>query len=55
MELIFDHSLGKQEHQDLVICRPMAMVDVDEEHEAVDHQVEEEKVDMVLSTAKVDQ
>ena len=36
MELIFDHTLGKQEHQDLVICRPMAIVDVDEEHEALD-------------------
>jgi len=36
MELIFDHTLGKQEHQDLVICRPMAMVDPDEEHEALD-------------------
>ena len=35
MELIFDHTLGKQEHQDLVICRPMAIVDVDEEHEAL--------------------
>jgi hypothetical protein len=31
MELIFDHTLGKQEHQDLVICRPMAIVDTDEE------------------------
>ena len=36
MELIFDHSLGKQEHQDLVICRPMAIVDPDEEHEALE-------------------
>ena len=36
MELIFDHTLGKQEHQDLVICRPMAIVDQDEEHEALD-------------------
>jgi len=36
MELIFDHSLGKQEHQDLVICRPMAIVDPDEEAEAID-------------------
>ena len=36
MELIFDHTLGKQEHQDLVICRPMAIVDIDEEHEALD-------------------
>ena len=36
MELIFDHSLGKQEQQDLVICRPMAIVDRDEEVEALD-------------------
>jgi len=36
MELLFDHTLGKQEHQDLVICKPMAIVDQDEEHEALD-------------------
>jgi len=36
MELIFDHSLGKQEHTDVVLCRPMAMVDSDEEHEALE-------------------
>ena len=36
MELLFDHTLGKQEHQDLVICRPMAIVDSDEEHEALE-------------------
>ena len=36
MELIFDHTLGKQEQQDLVICRPMAIVDEDEEAEALD-------------------
>ena len=36
MELIFDHTLGKQEQQDLVICKPMAMVDQDEESEALD-------------------
>ena len=36
MELIFDHSLGKQEHQDLVVCRPMAIVEPDEEHEALE-------------------
>ena len=36
MELIFDHSLGKQEQQDLVVCRPMAMVDQDEEADAID-------------------
>ena len=36
MELLFDHTLGKQEQQDLVICRPMAIVDRDEEAEAID-------------------
>ena len=36
MELLFDHTLGKQEQQDLVICRPMAIVDQDEEVEALD-------------------
>ena len=36
MELLFDHTLGKQEQQDLVICRPMAIVDQDEEAEAID-------------------
>ncbi len=36
MELLFDHTLGKQEQQDLVICRPMAVVDRDEEAEALD-------------------
>ena len=36
MELIFDHTLGKQEQQDLVICRPMARLEGDEEHEALD-------------------
>ena len=36
MELIFDHTLGKQEHTDVVLCRPMAIVDSDEEHEALD-------------------
>ena len=36
MELLFDHTLGKQEQQDLVICRPMAIVDPDEEAEAID-------------------
>ena len=36
MELLFDHTFGKQEQQDLVICRPMAVVDQDEEAEAID-------------------
>jgi len=36
MELLFDHTFGKQEQQDLVICKPMAVVDEDEEAEAID-------------------
>lgn len=36
MELIFDHTFGKQEQQDLVVCKPMAVVDSDEEAEAID-------------------
>ena len=36
MELLFDHTLGKQEQQDLVICRPMAIVDQDEEAEVLE-------------------
>ncbi len=36
MELIFDHTLGKQENQDLVVCRPLAYVDWGEEVEALD-------------------
>ena len=36
MELIFDHTFGKQEQQDLVVCKPMAIVDHDEEHEVID-------------------
>jgi hypothetical protein len=36
MELLFDHTYGKQEHQDLVICKPMAFVDKGEESEALD-------------------
>jgi len=50
MELIFDHTFGKQEQQDLVVCRPMAFVDSDEEMEAVergwlalDHPVDKHK------------
>lgn len=31
MELLFDHSFGKQEKQDLVICRPYCLADRDEE------------------------
>ena len=36
MKLIFDHTLGKQENQDLVICNPLAEVMEEEENEAVD-------------------
>ena len=36
MELLFDHTFGKQEQRDLVVCKPMAIVDHDEEHEAID-------------------
>ena len=36
MELIFDHTLGKQEQQDLVICNPMAIVENDYEADAID-------------------
>jgi len=36
MELLFDHTHGKQEHQDLVICRPMAIIDPQEEPEMLD-------------------
>ena len=36
MELIFDHTHGKQQDQDIVICRPMAVVDEDESMEALD-------------------
>ena len=36
MQLIFDHTFGKQENQDLVVCRPMAIVDHDEEDDAIE-------------------
>ena len=36
MKLIFDHILGKQEKQDLIICNPLAEIGEEEEHEAVD-------------------
>ena len=36
MELLFDHTHGKQQDQDIVICRPMAVVDEDESMEALD-------------------
>ncbi len=37
MQLIFDHTFGKQEQQDLVICKPMAIFDAEEEAEGVEH------------------
>ena len=37
MEIIFDHTFGKQEQQDLVICRPMAKFEGEEEAEAIEH------------------
>jgi hypothetical protein len=36
MELIFDHILGKQENQDLVMAKPLAFFDMAEEMEALD-------------------
>lgn len=36
MELLWNHSFGKQESQDLVVCRPYAIVERYEELEAVD-------------------
>ena len=37
MELLFDHTFGKQEQQDLVVCKPMAVFEPDEEAEAIEH------------------
>jgi len=36
MELIFDHTFGKQENHDLIVCNPLAFVDNGEEIEALD-------------------
>jgi hypothetical protein len=36
MKLIFDHTFGKVEHQDLVICHPLAEVMEEEENEAIE-------------------
>ena len=36
MKLIFDHTLGKQENQDLVVCNPLAEVMEEEENEALE-------------------
>ena len=37
MELLFDHTFGKQEQTDLVVCKPMAVFEPDEECEAIEH------------------
>ena len=37
MQLIFDHTFGKQEQQDLVVCRPLAHVEHDEEEEVLEN------------------
>lgn len=37
MQFIFDHTFGKQEQQDLVVCRPLAIFEKDEEAESIDH------------------
>ena len=37
MQFIWDHTFGKQEQQDLVVCKPMAIFDPDEEQEGLDH------------------
>ena len=36
MKLIFDHTFGKQEHQDLVVCNPLAEVMEEEVNEALE-------------------
>ena len=36
MELLFDHTFGKQEQQDLVVCRPYAIPESFEEAEMLD-------------------
>jgi len=36
MKVIFDHIHGKQKHQDLVICSPLAIVMEEEENEAIE-------------------
>ncbi len=37
MQFIWDHTFGKQEQQDLVVCKPMAIFDDGEESEAIEH------------------
>ena len=36
MKLIFDHTVGKQENLDLVVCNPLAEVMEEEENEALE-------------------
>ena len=36
MQILWDHTFGKQENQDLVVCKPMAIVDHTEEEEALE-------------------
>ena len=37
MQLMFDHTFGKQEDQDLVVTRPLCIFDPEEEQEAIEH------------------
>ena len=37
MQLMFDHTFGKQEDQDLVISRPLCIFEPDEEQGAIEH------------------
>ena len=37
MQFIWDHTFGKQEQQDLVVCKPMAIFEQDDEAEALDN------------------
>ena len=37
MQILWDHTFGKQDTQDLVICKPMAFVHHDEEDEALEN------------------
>ncbi len=37
MQLIFDHTFGKQENQDLVVCRPLCIFGHEEEDDAIEH------------------
>ena len=37
MQFIWDHTLGKQEQQDMVVCKPMAIYEPDAEAEAIEN------------------